>query len=174
MGLFRQERQFDKSAHVEPVAPQARIFKIDRAGGFQARYSWRSCQACKLPDTTHDEADRGTRSYSWLRDGLARSACKGTRVYLTLLFESGSSRRSSRPACSGFTHVTARWIAQPPKAAFVARLQPSQLPGQAARQLPDQWTIIWVRSSLTDDSRLRGARPIECIAKSRYIQFAVG
>jgi hypothetical protein len=26
-------------------------------------------------------------------------------------------------ACSGFTHVTARWIAQQPKAAFVARLR---------------------------------------------------
>ena len=27
-------------------------------------------------------------------------------------------------ACSGFTRVTARRIAQPPKATFVARLQP--------------------------------------------------
>jgi len=41
-------------------------------------------------------------------------------------------------ACSGFTHVTARRIAQPPKAAFVARLQPGRLPCQAACQLPDQ------------------------------------
>jgi hypothetical protein len=40
-------------------------------------------------------------------------------------------------ACSGFTRVTAHWIAQPPKAAFVTRLQPSRLPGKAARQLPD-------------------------------------
>src|SRR5215469_15685864 len=31
-------------------------------------------------------------------------------------------------ACSGFTRVTARWIAQPPKAAFVTRLQSSWLP----------------------------------------------
>src|SRR5262245_48826022 len=62
-------------------------------------------------------------------------------------------------ACSGFTHVTARRIAQPPKAAFVTRLQPSQLPDQAARQLPDQSTTLWVDSSSTDDSRLRGARP---------------
>src|SRR5262245_46782961 len=62
-------------------------------------------------------------------------------------------------ACSGFTRVTARRIAQPPKATFVARLQPSQLPCQAARQLPDLSTIIRVRSSLTDESRLRGALP---------------
>jgi hypothetical protein len=39
-------------------------------------------------------------------------------------------------ACSGFTRVTARWIAQPPKAAFVTRLRPARLPGQVARQLP--------------------------------------
>ena len=62
-------------------------------------------------------------------------------------------------ACSGFTHVTARRIAQPPKATFVARLQPSQLPNQAARQLPDQSTTIRVEPSSTDDSRLRGALP---------------
>ena len=62
-------------------------------------------------------------------------------------------------ACSGFTHVTARRIAQPPKAAFVTRLQPFRLPDRAARQLPDQSTTLWVESSSTDDSRLRGARP---------------
>jgi hypothetical protein len=43
-------------------------------------------------------------------------------------------------ACSGFTHVTAHRIAQPPKAAFVTRLQPCRLPGRTARQLPDQST----------------------------------
>src|SRR5262249_7377334 len=40
-------------------------------------------------------------------------------------------------ACSGFTRVTARRIAQPPKVTFVTRLQPCQLPSRAARQLPD-------------------------------------
>ena len=34
-------------------------------------------------------------------------------------------------ACSGFTHVKAHRIAQPPKATFVARLQPFRLPGRA-------------------------------------------
>src|SRR4051812_38545970 len=50
----------------------------------------------------------------------------------------GRNRLTSKApykACSGFTRVTARWIAQPPKAAFVTRLQPSQLPDQTARQL---------------------------------------
>src|SRR4051812_49697354 len=60
-------------------------------------------------------------------------------------------------ASSGFTRVTARWIAQPPKAAFVTRLQPSQLPGQAARQLPDQSTTLRVEPSSTGDTRRRGA-----------------
>jgi hypothetical protein len=62
-------------------------------------------------------------------------------------------------ACSGFTRVTARRIAQPPKVTFVTRLQPSQLPGQAARQLPDLSTIIRVEPSSTDDSRRQGALP---------------
>ena len=55
--------------------------------------------------------------------------------------------------------VTARRIAQPPKAAFVARLQPSQLPDQAARQLPDLSTIFRVESSSTGVSRPRGTLP---------------
>src|SRR4030088_2706104 len=67
-------------------------------------------------------------------------------------------------ACSGFTHVTARRIAQPPKATFVTRLQPFRLPGRAARQLPDQSTTFWVESSSTDVSRLRGALPQADIA----------
>jgi hypothetical protein len=50
-------------------------------------------------------------------------------------------------ACSGFTHVTARRIAQPPRAAFVTRLQPCRLPGRTARQLPDQSTTLRVESS---------------------------
>src|ERR1700674_309314 len=62
-------------------------------------------------------------------------------------------------ACSGFTHVTAHRIAQPPKVTFVTRLQPSPLPSRTARQLPDLSTSIRVRSSLTDGSRPRGALP---------------
>ena len=62
-------------------------------------------------------------------------------------------------ACSGFTHVTAHRIAQPPKAAFVTRLQPCRLPDRTARQLPDQSTTLWVESSSTSDPRLRGALP---------------
>ncbi len=73
-------------------------------------------------------------------------------------------------ACSGFTRVTAHRIAQPPKATFVARLQPSQLPNQAARQLPDQSTTIRVEPSSTDDSRLRGALPRTDIGRRRAEQ----
>jgi hypothetical protein len=69
-------------------------------------------------------------------------------------------------ACSGFTHVTARWIAQPPKAAFVTRLQPGQSPSQTARQLPDQSTTLWVESSSTGETRLRTRRPRKKIVRS--------
>ena len=70
-------------------------------------------------------------------------------------------------ACSGFTHVTAHWIAQPPKAAFVTRLQPSRLPDQAARQLPDltdnclggsSFHWCYAPSGRTENSRLRRAK----------------
>src|SRR5271165_2122425 len=47
-------------------------------------------------------------------------------------------------ACSGFTHVTARRFARPPKAAFVAGLRYGQLPDRAACQLPGQPTIARV------------------------------
>jgi hypothetical protein len=40
------------------------------------------------------------------------------------------------------------------------RLRPFRLPGRAALQLPDQSTILWVASSSTGDSRLRGALPL--------------
>jgi len=64
-------------------------------------------------------------------------------------------------ACSDFTRVTARWIAQPPKATFVTRLRPSQSPSQAARQLPDQSTTLWVEPTSTGNARLGGAREFE-------------
>jgi len=60
-------------------------------------------------------------------------------------------------ACSGFTHVAAHWLAQPPKATFVTRLQCGQLPNHPARQLPDLSTTIWVDSSSTGDTRPFGA-----------------
>src|SRR5215470_14747558 len=63
-------------------------------------------------------------------------------------------------ACSGFTHVTARPVAQPPKAAFVTRLRSGQLPSQTARQLPDLSTIIWVDSSSTGYPCLFGAHQL--------------
>jgi len=67
-------------------------------------------------------------------------------------------------ACSGFTRVTARRIAQPPKVTFVTRLRSRQLPSETARQLPDLSTIIRVEPSSTDDSRLQGALPSDDIS----------
>ena len=68
-------------------------------------------------------------------------------------------------ACSGFTRVTARRIAQLPKATFVTRLQPCRLPDKTARQLPDLSTTVWVEPSSTGDSRLRGARSKAAVSR---------
>ena len=73
--------------------------------------------------------------------------------------EARSVRIVTFEACSGFTRVTARRIAQPPKVTFVTRLRSHQLPSETARQLPDLSTIIRVEPSSTDDSRLQGALP---------------
>jgi hypothetical protein len=62
-------------------------------------------------------------------------------------------------ACSGFTRVTARWIARRPRAAFVAGLRHGQSPAHTARQLPGQSTITCVEPPSTDTQRLRGALP---------------
>jgi hypothetical protein len=72
------------------------------------------------------------------------------------VYLAGRRPRSTFEACSGFTRVTARPVAQPPKAAFVTRLRHGQLPSRAARQLPDRSTPIWVESSSTGDPRLSG------------------
>src|SRR5205807_7985030 len=61
-------------------------------------------------------------------------------------------------ACSGFTRVTACKVAQPPEVAFVTRLRPSPLPVQAACQLPDLPTTIWVGLPPTGDLRRWGAQ----------------
>src|SRR5262249_6361156 len=91
---------------------------------------------------------------------------KRVRVSITssLMLHSPNGRRVcirivTFEACSGFTRVTARGIAQPPKVTFVTRLQSRQSPSETARQLPDLSTIIWVEPSSTDDSRLQGALP---------------
>ena len=77
-------------------------------------------------------------------------------------------------ACSGFTHVAAHWLAQPPKATFVTRLQCGQLPNHPARQLPDLSTTIWVDSSSTGDTRpfgahsdMRGSAPTKTLMSVR-------
>src|SRR5258708_24574132 len=75
-------------------------------------------------------------------------------------------------ACSGFTHVTAHRIAQPPKAAFVTRLQPCRLPDRTARQLQDQSTTLWVESSSTSDPRLRGARSKTPLVSGEYLRYS--
>ena len=74
-----------------------------------------------------------------------------------LLHRNGLSPSTPCRSPGALTHVTARRIAQPPKAAFVTRLRSSRLPDRTARQLPEQSTILWAESSSTGDPRLRGA-----------------
>ena len=69
---------------------------------------------------------------------------------------SASTISLSRPAQTSLA-LRPRWIAQPPKAAFVTRLRDGRLPNRPARQLPDQPTTLWMVPSSTGDPRLRGA-----------------
>jgi hypothetical protein len=59
------------------------------------------------------------------------------------VIRAGRHPRHHFRACSGFTRVTAHWLARPPKAAFVSRLRPVQLPERAACQLPDRQLSGW-------------------------------
>jgi len=54
-------------------------------------------------------------------------------------------------ACSSFTHVTARRIAESPKAVFVARLQLGRLPAKPLASYQIKPTTIWVEPSSTGD-----------------------
>ena len=71
---------------------------------------------------------------------------------------SASALSLSRPAQASLALRPAGSLSRP-RRPLSRGSSPSQLPGQAARQLPDQSTIIWVEPSSTDGSRLRGARP---------------
>src|SRR6266849_4761065 len=84
---------------------------------------------------------------------------------------SASALSLSRPAQALLTLRPAGSLSRP-QATFVTRLQPVQLPAQAARQLPDQSTTLRVESSSTDDSRLRGALPTpdSCTAANTLIR----
>src|SRR5215468_2490138 len=81
---------------------------------------------------------------------------------------SASALSLSRPAQALLTLRPAGSLSRP-TATFVTRLQPSRLPDQAARQLPDQSTTFRVEPSSTDGSRLRGARPIGDIAERQLL-----
>jgi hypothetical protein len=71
-------------------------------------------------------------------------------------------------ACSGFISLTlppAGSLSRPRRP--LSRGSGFRLPGRAARQLPDQSTILWVASSSTSDSRLQGALPFPDIGVTR-------
>ena len=71
---------------------------------------------------------------------------------------SASALSLSRPAQASLALRPAGSLSRP-RRPLSRGSEPGQLPGQAARQLPDLSTIIRVEPSSTDDSRLRGALP---------------
>ncbi len=69
---------------------------------------------------------------------------------------SASTSSLSRPARASRVLRPAGSLNRP-TATFVTRLRPGRLPDQAARQLPDQPTILWMEPTSTGVTRLRGA-----------------
>src|SRR5215470_9627268 len=59
-------------------------------------------------------------------------------------------------ACSGFTHVTARRLAQPPKATFVTGLQPTDYADKLPVSYSTKPATIEVEPSSTGNTPLRG------------------
>ena len=59
-------------------------------------------------------------------------------------------------ACSGFTHVTARQLAQPPKATFVTGLQPTDYADKLPVSYSTKPATIEVEHSSTGNTPLRG------------------
>ncbi len=70
---------------------------------------------------------------------------------------SASASSLSRPAQASHSLRPAGSLNRPRRAAFVTRLPPGRLPCQAARQLPDLSTTIWVEPPSTGVARRRGA-----------------
>ena len=135
-----------------PIADSCRRARVRQGQAFGGAEEAPSLTATARDGKRHDAV--GTEECSRRGSNKECRSRKDRENELTTL-----TNEAPYKACSGFTRVTARRIAQPPKATFVARLRPGQLPDQAARQLPDLSTIIRVEPSSTDDSRLRGALP---------------
>ena len=144
-------RSFAADAHDCIMVRFRWTYRIQGCGAMiRARWLSRFCSSASHRRPVRD--DRRRR----LADDEPRSQEHRIEIALT--------ENAPYKACPGFTHVTARRIAQLPKATFVTRLQPLRLPARAARQLPDQSTTLRVESSSTGNPRLRGALPLADIA----------
>src|SRR5262245_32789434 len=143
-GIIRLQRSYDPVRLPPMPPPVATLRRYPRIKRISPDYSDHPSDVpCPLPR-------RIERLLMSITSPLTRPSPNGRRVGIRIVtFE----------ACSGFTRVTARRIAQLPKATFVTRLQPLRLPARAARQLPDQSTTLRVESSSTGNPRLRGALP---------------
>jgi hypothetical protein len=126
-GIARPRRSYDPVRLPPWPSPGATLRPLPRTGRTSPDYpNHRSDVPCPLPR-------RIERVRVSIASPLMQPSPNGRRVGIRIVtFE----------ACSGFTHVTAHRIAQPPKATFVTRLRPFRSPGRAARQLPSGRTAI--------------------------------
>ena len=93
---------------------------------------------------------------------LVRLSRRGRSSAWPLSYLAPSSRRSIADSPHSASPMCA--------ARSMPDLEPCRLPSRAARQLPDQSTILRVESSSTDDSRLRGARPTRDIRSNSFLR----
>jgi hypothetical protein len=108
------------------------------------------------PDYPHHHSNVPCPLPRWTEMG-AHVGCFPIRLGLPqTAIGSASTSSLSRPAQASRVLRPAGSLSRP-TAAFVTRLRHGRLPDQAARQLPDQPTILWVEPPSTGVTRLRGA-----------------
>jgi hypothetical protein len=153
------ERLYRRRPGIAATGPRART----RPTAAQSRLGSRAADRTGLPRCPHHPSGVPCplpRRIEWVRSSIASPP-----VLPSPFCRRVGIRISPFEACSGWTHVTARRIARPPKATFVRTLQPVRSPVQAARQLPEQSTILRVEPSSTGHPRLRDA-----LHKSRLME----
>ena len=110
--------------------------------------AWRRESACRVGADLHPPQPHQARQARLTRLPWPYMLVR-TAIWTDSQASGGLIRDISFEAGSGFTRVTALWLAQPPEAAFVARLRAAWFPERTACQLPDQSTTLWVEPTST-------------------------
>ena len=123
------------------------------------------------PDYPHHHSNVPCPLPRWTEMG-AHVGCFPIRLGLPRTAVGSASTSSlSRPAQASRVLRPAGSLSRP-TAAFVTRLRPGRLPDQAARQLPDQPTILWVEPPSTGVTRLRGALQSKKVFPAGELNFS--